>query len=79
MKTSLENLPVGNLANIQFFLSYLPFRIPMVANWYRWCSDVVSYEMYAMNYVVSLGIFCIRDARLRGNKITDNLRETPCV
>ena len=32
MKISLEKLSVGNLANIQIFLSYLPFRISMVAN-----------------------------------------------
>ena len=77
MKISLEKLSVGNLANIQIFLSYLyPLEfLWLLINWYRLCSDVMSYEMYARNNSF-WGFLCIRDARLRGNKITDNLKET---
>ena len=58
MKISLENLSVGNLANIQIFLSYLPLEfLWLLINWYRLCSDVMTYKMYAINNLVSFGVF----------------------
>ena len=67
-----EIWPTYRFSSVTYPLEFLWLLI----NWYRLCSDVMSYEMYARNNSF-WGFLCIRDARLRGNKITDNLKETP--
>lgn len=59
MKISLENLSVGKIwPTYRFSLVTYPLEfLWLLINWYRLCSDVMSYKMYAMNNLVSLGIF----------------------